>query len=67
MTFKALLLTKEGETVSSNVVDCSEARDLDLDKLGQTVQTVGLADVPRVVRELFEGKVRGRTVVNVNE
>lgn len=43
------------------------ARDLDLDKLGQTVQTVGLADVPRVVRELFEGKVRGRTVVNVNE
>ncbi len=42
------------------------ARDLDLDKLARTTQDVGLADVPRVAGEVLAGKVRGRTVVDVN-
>ena len=42
------------------------ARDLDLTKLARTTQVVGLADVPAVVSKMFEGKVRGRTVVDVN-
>jgi acrylyl-CoA reductase (NADPH) len=42
------------------------ARDLDLNKLARTVQMVGLAEVPDVVRQMFAGKVQGRTVVNVN-
>jgi acrylyl-CoA reductase (NADPH) len=40
-------------------------RDLDLDKLAHTTQTVGLADVPDVAGRMLEGKVRGRTVVDV--
>ena len=42
------------------------ARDLDLSKLARTTQVVGLAEVPAVVGRMFEGKVRGRTVVDVN-
>jgi len=42
------------------------ARDLDLKKLARTTQVVGLAEVPTVVSRMFEGKVRGRTVVDVN-
>jgi acrylyl-CoA reductase (NADPH) len=42
------------------------ARDLDLGKLARTTQMVGLAEVPAVVGRMFEGKVRGRTVVDVN-
>jgi acrylyl-CoA reductase (NADPH) len=42
------------------------ARDLDLTKLATTVTQVGLADVPAVGRAILEGKVRGRTVVDVN-
>jgi acrylyl-CoA reductase (NADPH) len=42
------------------------ARDLDLNKLALTTRTVGLADVPEVVGRMFEGKVQGRTVVDVN-
>jgi len=42
------------------------ARDLELGKLGRTTQVVGLADVPAVAGRMFEGKVRGRTVVDVN-
>jgi acrylyl-CoA reductase (NADPH) len=42
------------------------ARDLDLSKLARTIQVVGLAEVPDVVREMFKGKVQGRTVVDVN-
>jgi acrylyl-CoA reductase (NADPH) len=42
------------------------ARDLDLTKLARTTQVVGLVDVPAVVTRMFEGKVRGRTVVDVN-
>ncbi|SIO72905.1 acrylyl-CoA reductase (NADPH) [Burkholderia sp. GAS332] len=42
------------------------ARDLDLDKLARTTHVVGLAEVPAVVGRMFAGKVRGRTVVDVN-
>jgi acrylyl-CoA reductase (NADPH) len=42
------------------------ARDLNLNKLGQTVRVVGLREVPDVVGQLFAGKVQGRTVVDVN-
>ena len=42
------------------------ARDLDLSKLARTTQVVGLAEVPAVADRLFEGKVRGSTVVDVN-
>ena len=42
------------------------ARDLDLNKLARTTRMVGLAEVPEVVTRMFEGKVQGRTVVDVN-
>jgi acrylyl-CoA reductase (NADPH) len=42
------------------------ARDLDLDKLARTTQVVSLAVVPAMVGLMFAGKVRGRTVVDVN-
>ena len=42
------------------------ARDLDLSKLARTTQVVGLAEVPAIVGRMFEGKVQGRTVVDVN-
>jgi len=42
------------------------ASDLDLSKLATTTQVVGLAEVPAVVQRIFEGKVRGRVVVDVN-
>ncbi|MCJ8206812.1 MDR family oxidoreductase [Pseudomonas sp. RGM2987] len=42
------------------------ASDLDLGKLARTTQVVGLAEVPAVAGRIFEGKVRGRVVVDVN-
>jgi acrylyl-CoA reductase (NADPH) len=42
------------------------ARDLDVNKLARTIRVVGLAEVPDVVRQIFAGKVQGRTVVDVN-
>lgn len=42
------------------------ARDLDLKKLGQTAQSVGLAEVPDVAVNILGGKIRGRVVVDVN-
>ncbi len=42
------------------------ARDLDLKKLARTTQVVGLAGVTDVAKRILEGKVRGRTVVDVN-
>jgi len=42
------------------------ASDLDLDKLARTTKVVGLAEVPEVARQVLAGKVRGRTVVDVN-
>ncbi|MCX5569076.1 MDR family oxidoreductase [Kaistia nematophila] len=42
------------------------ATDLDLGKLETTVQEIGLAEVPQVAAAILEGKVRGRTLVDVN-
>jgi len=42
------------------------ARDLDLNKLVRTTQEIALADVPRVAGEVLEGKIQGRTLVNMN-
>lgn len=42
------------------------ASDLDLSKLARTTQVVGLAEVPAVIGRMFEGKVQGRVVVDVN-
>jgi len=42
------------------------ASDLDLSKLARTTQLVGLAEVPAVVGRMFDGKVQGRVVVDVN-
>jgi acrylyl-CoA reductase (NADPH) len=42
------------------------ARDLDLNKLARTTQVVSLAEVPAVAGRLLAGKIRGRTVVDVN-
>lgn len=43
------------------------ARDLDLRKLARATSVVGLDDVQNVARRMLEGKVQGRTVVDVNE
>jgi len=42
------------------------AADLDLAKLGQTITEIGLAEVPAVAAAILQGKVRGRTLVDVN-
>lgn len=42
------------------------ARDLDLEKLARTIHVVGMAEVPAVAEKMFQGKVQGRTVVDVN-
>jgi acrylyl-CoA reductase (NADPH) len=42
------------------------ASDLDVQKLAQSTQEVALADVPRIANDVLAGRVRGRTVVNVN-
>lgn len=42
------------------------ASDLDLAKLGRTISTIGLAEVPQLAAGMFAGSVQGRTVVDVN-
>ena len=42
------------------------ARDLPLEKLDEMVSTATLADLPKLGREILEGRVRGRVVVDVN-
>jgi acrylyl-CoA reductase (NADPH) len=42
------------------------ARDLDLKKLARTTKVIGLAEVPDYAKRVLEGKVQGRTVVDVN-
>ena len=42
------------------------ATDLDLDKLARATQVVGLAEVSGLAEPVLQGKVRGRTVVDVN-
>jgi acrylyl-CoA reductase (NADPH) len=42
------------------------ARDLDLGKLARTTHVVGMSEVIAVAERMFQGKVQGRTVVDVN-
>ena len=42
------------------------ARDLDLTKLARTTSVVGLAKVTDVAARILEGRIHGRTVVDVN-
>ncbi len=42
------------------------ARDLEPSKLARVTQIVSLAEVPRLAGPVLQGKVRGRTVVDVN-
>lgn len=42
------------------------ARDLNLKKLARTTKVIGLAEVPDIAASILEGRVQGRTVVDVN-
>ena len=42
------------------------ATDLDLHKLARTTRMIGLADVPGLAADVLQGRVQGRTVVDVN-
>lgn len=42
------------------------ATDLDPAKLARTTQVIGLAQVPTIAAQVLEGRVQGRTVVDVN-
>jgi acrylyl-CoA reductase (NADPH) len=42
------------------------ASDLDLAKLDKMMTLIGLSEVPDAAHRILEGKVRGRTVVDVN-
>ncbi len=42
------------------------ATDLDLGKLARTTKVIGLAEVPALAGQVLQGKVQGRTVVDVN-
>ncbi|NYF34890.1 MDR family oxidoreductase [Stenotrophomonas sp. JAI102] len=42
------------------------ASDLDLGKLARTTQVIGLAEVPARAGQVLQGRVQGRTVVDVN-
>ena len=42
------------------------ATDLDLGKLARTTQMIGLAEVPALAEQVLQGRVQGRTVVDVN-
>jgi len=42
------------------------ATDLDLGKLARTTQVIGLAEVPALAGQVLQGRVQGRTVVDVN-
>lgn len=42
------------------------ARDLDLKKLARATSVVGLGEVQNIARRMLDGKVQGRTVVDVN-
>ena len=71
MTFKALLAGRDGQTISTDLVELEEkglmpGDDLDFKKLAQMTQVVSLAAVPGVARRILDGKIRGRIVVDVN-
>ena len=40
--------------------------DLELDKLGQIAEEIGLGDVVSTATRLLDGQVRGRVIVDVN-
>jgi acrylyl-CoA reductase (NADPH) len=42
------------------------ANDLDTDTLASTISEVGLADVPAIAGAMVQGRLKGRTLVNVN-
>lgn len=42
------------------------ATDLELGKLARTTQMIGLAEVPALADQVLQGRVQGRTVVDVN-
>ncbi|WP_242130354.1 MDR family oxidoreductase [Sphingobium sp. Sx8-8] len=42
------------------------ATDLDLDKLASTIKEIGLGEVGALAGAMLQGKVKGRTLVNVN-
>lgn len=42
------------------------ATDLDLGKLARTTRVIGLAEVPALAGQVLQGRVQGRTVVDVN-
>ncbi|MGN6121438.1 MAG: MDR family oxidoreductase [Sphingomonas oligoaromativorans] len=42
------------------------ANDLDPDTLASTISEVGLADVPAIAGAMVQGRLKGRTLVNVN-
>ncbi|MEL3955254.1 MULTISPECIES: MDR family oxidoreductase [Stenotrophomonas] len=42
------------------------AADLDLGKLARTTQMISLAEVPALAGQMLQGRVQGRTVVDVN-
>ena len=42
------------------------AADLDLEKLARTTKVIGSAEVLAIADRVLEGRVRGRTVVDVN-
>jgi acrylyl-CoA reductase (NADPH) len=42
------------------------ASDLDLGKLARPTQVIGLAEVPALAGQVLQGRVQGRTVVDVN-
>ncbi|WP_448130351.1 acrylyl-CoA reductase (NADPH) [Stenotrophomonas rhizophila] len=42
------------------------ASDLDLGKLARTTRVIGLAEVPALAGQVLQGRVQGRTVVDVN-
>lgn len=42
------------------------ATDLDLEKLGSTVKEIGLDEVKAVAGAMLQGRIRGRTLVDVN-
>ena len=42
------------------------ARDVTAERLAALTTVVALGDVPALARDILDGKVRGRTVVDVN-
>lgn len=43
------------------------AKDLPLDALNETMQMMSLSEIPTLSEEILKGKVRGRTVIDVNQ